>query len=211
MNPTDYPSLREVKLFRTMSTGDRAMLDIYLKARSLAHKEVLFTAGDQGDSMVVIAEGVLEVTVMVGQETQVIAQINPGEFVGEMACIDPAPRSATVRARTKAVVFELSRANFLEVRRISPGLAASLTGEIIQEVTKRLRAVDEKIERVISSGLFSSGAIRVTSPHDLAAAMQPPPSSAHSAKSPASQPYAAPVSSERSMWQRFVDKLRGDA
>jgi CRP-like cAMP-binding protein len=50
------------------------------------------------------------------------------------------------------VLFELSRADLARLRRASPGAASALTGEIIQEVTKRLRSVDEKIERIHASG-----------------------------------------------------------
>lgn len=202
MTPADFPALREVKLFRTMGPNDRAAVDSLLKARSVRAGGTLFIAGEPGDSMLIVARGTMAIVSTVAGHEQVIAEIAAGEFVGEMACIDPAPRSATVRAIDDVVLFELTRADFARLRRLSPGAAAALTGEIIQEVTKRLRAVDEKIERAMSGGLLSSGQMPVSSAAQVAAAIKPAP------KSGAVRPAPAPQD-EPSIWQRFVNKVRG--
>ena len=205
MTPADFPALREVKLFRTMSPNDRATVDDLLKLRALRAGTTLFIAGEPGDSMVILARGKLAIVSTVAGREQIIAEIAAGEFVGEMACIDPAPRSATVRALEDVVLFELTRPDFARLRRLSPGAASALTGEIIHEVTARLRAVDEKIERAMSGGLLSSGTIPVSNPRDLQAAMHRGAPRAN----PASGKVAAAPSDERSMWTRFVDKVRG--
>ncbi len=203
MTPADFPALREVKLFRTMGPNDRAAVDSLLKARALRAGGTLFIAGEPGDSMLIVARGKMAILSSVAGEEQVIAEIAAGEFVGEMACIDPAPRSATVRAVDDVVLFELTRADLVRLRRVSPGAAAALTGEIIQEVTRRLRAVDEKIERAMSGGLLSSGQMPVATAAQVVSAMGKPAAKTASAKSP-------PVpQDEPSLWQRFVTKVRG--
>lgn len=203
MTPADFPALREVKLFRTLGPNDRAAVDSLLKARALRAGGTLFIAGEPGDSMLIVARGKLAILSSVAGEEQVIAEIAAGEFVGEMACIDPAPRSATVRAVDDVVLFELTRADFVRLRRVSPGAAAALTGEIIQEVTRRLRAVDEKIERAMSGGLLSSGQMPVANAAQVSAAIGRPAPRSSAAKAPASEP------DEPSLWRRFVSKVRG--
>ncbi len=203
MTPADFPALREVKLFRTMGPNDRAAVDSLLKARALRAGATLFIAGEPGDSMLIVARGAMAILSSVAGHEQVIAEISAGEFVGEMACIDPAPRSATVRAIDDVVLFELTRADFVRLRRVSPGAAAALTGEIIQEVTKRLRAVDEKIERAMSGGMLSSGHLPVANAAQVSAAMGSAPAK------PAPARAAAAPQDEPSLWQRFVSKVRG--
>jgi CRP-like cAMP-binding protein len=208
VTPADFPALREVKLFRTMSPNDRAAVDGFLRPRAVRPGATLFIAGEPGDSMVIVAKGRMAIVSSVGGQDQVIAEIAAGEFVGEMACVDPAPRSATVRAVDEVVVFELTRSDFARLRRLAPGAAAALTGEIIQEVTQRLRAVDEKIERAMSGGLLSSGTIPLANPAQVSAAMGgarggPPKAAPQRPARP-----AAPAE-EPSIWQRFVTKVRG--
>jgi CRP-like cAMP-binding protein len=204
VTPADFPALREVKLFRTMSPNDRAAVDGFLRPRAVRPGATLFIAGEPGDSMVIVAKGRMAILSSVGGQDQVIAEIAAGEFVGEMACVDPAPRSATVRAVDEVVVFELTRSDFARLRRLAPGAAAALTGEIIQEVTKRLRAVDEKIERAMSGGLLSSGTIPLSNPAQVSAAM----GGARGGAPPRPARAVAPAE-EPSLWQRFVTKVRG--
>jgi len=208
VTPADFPALREVKLFRTMGPNDRGAIDGLLRPRALRSGATLFIAGEPGDSMVIVAKGRMAILSSVAGEEQLIAEIAAGEFVGEMACVDPAPRSATVRAVDDVVVFELTRSDFARLRRMAPGAAAALTAEIIQEVTKRLRAVDEKIERAMSGGLLSSGTIPLSRPGQVnvmvgAARGAPPKSSPQRPARP-----AAPAE-EPSLWARFVSKVRG--
>jgi len=212
VTPADFPALREVKLFRTMSPNDRVVVDGILNPRALRAGSTLFIEGEPGDSMVILARGRLAIVSSVGDSERVIAEVNAGEFVGEMACIDPAPRSATVRAIDDVVLFELSRADLARLRRASPGAASALTGEIIQEVTKRLRSVDEKIERSMSGGLLSSGLVPVANSREVQAAVgsavRPMGKGAGLAHAPRGAAAPKPQE-ERSVWQRFIDKVRG--
>ncbi len=211
MSHADFPALHEVRLFRKMSPGDRATIDSLLTPRTVQSGTTLFVHGEPGDAMLIVARGRVGIFATVHDAEELIAEISAGEFVGEMACIDPAPRSATVRALEEAVVFELSRANFVRLRRLSPGAAAALTGEIILEVTRRLRAVDDKIERAVAGDLPMSGHMIVALP--ARAAETPRGAAPASTKAPAST--ASPGtpksanSDERSVWQRFVSAIRG--
>lgn len=191
-----------------MSPNDRSAVDGFLRPRALRPGATLFIAGEPGDSMVIVAKGRMAILSSVGGDEQIIAEIAAGEFVGEMACVDPAPRSATVRAVDDVVVFELTRSEFARLRRMAPGAAAALTAEIIQEVTKRLRAVDDKIERAMSGGLLSSGTIPLSNPGQVSAAMGPPRGGPPKSAPQRTARTGAPAE-EPSIWQRFVSKVRG--
>jgi CRP/FNR family cyclic AMP-dependent transcriptional regulator len=61
--------------------------------------EVLFVAGDAGDSCYRIEDGLLKVTMVsrVGNE-RILAFLGPGAVVGELSIIDGRPRSASAVA-----------------------------------------------------------------------------------------------------------------
>lgn len=94
--------LRRVDLFA--DTPDRVLAGL---ARVLEEVEVppgaiLIEAGAIEDWLFVVADGELEV---VRGEHHV--PVGPGGVVGELAVLDPRPRTADVIARTPALVFRL--------------------------------------------------------------------------------------------------------
>jgi CRP-like cAMP-binding protein len=58
------------------------------------------TQGDAGDSLFVVAEGRVDVSVHApgGGPERSLATLGPGEYFGEMSLLTGAPRSATIRA-----------------------------------------------------------------------------------------------------------------
>lgn len=77
------------------------------RARRLefAQGQTLLDEGVLGESMIVIDEGTVEVR----RGDLTIATLQPGATIGEMALLDPAPRSATVIAATPVVAYEIQR------------------------------------------------------------------------------------------------------
>jgi len=75
--------------------------------------EVIFAEGTKGDMMYVILEGEIEIlkAAQAGSD-KTLDILNPGEFFGEMALLEEAPRSATTVALTDCKLLEFNRANF---------------------------------------------------------------------------------------------------
>jgi hypothetical protein len=72
------------------------------KVRSLAAGSVLAAQGDPGDSLYLVLDGMLAVTVD-GQE---VGDVGPGAVLGEHAILDSAPRTATLTAKTPVRIAE---------------------------------------------------------------------------------------------------------
>lgn len=70
--------------------------------------DVIFREGEPGDTMYIIKEGAVEVSV--AGEKFVAAQ--PGDLLGEMAMIDSSARSATAIAKTDCKLIELNEKQF---------------------------------------------------------------------------------------------------
>lgn len=148
MSTPDHGSaLRRAPVLAGLSEEHLRGLLRHLKRRSLAAGEALFKQGWRGDFMAVVAEGTFRVSVTGedGRETPV-SELAAGDVIGEMACVDPAPRSATVTARTAAVVYCLSRPMLLALRDKGPGVAMAILSGVIAQVTERIRRTNDNIE-----------------------------------------------------------------
>ena len=66
--------------------------------RSAEQGDVLFHEGDDGDEAYLILEGAVEVYLGAGQEEIVLATLQRGDIIGEMALIDNQPRMASARS-----------------------------------------------------------------------------------------------------------------
>jgi MFS family permease len=75
--------------------------------------EVVIREGDVGDRFYLISEGELDISIV----GEYIRTRYPGEGVGEIALLRDIPRTATVTARTWAVLYALERGPFLDAMR----------------------------------------------------------------------------------------------
>lgn len=122
--------LRRVRLFA--ETPDRALAGL---AQVVTEVEVpagatVMHEGAVEDWLYVVVDGELEV---LREDRR--ATIGAGEVVGELAVLDPMPRSATVRAVTDSLLFRLDKAAFDEAVDERPEIARG----IIRELVGRLR------------------------------------------------------------------------
>lgn len=98
---------------------------------SLADGQVLFREGEPGQHMYIVKSGRLELRAG-GRKLEAVG---PGGLVGEMALIDPAPRSATAVARGQSSVAAVDAATFDQLVQRVPRLAL----EVMRIMTRRLR------------------------------------------------------------------------
>lgn len=79
--------------------------------RSFKSGEALFNEGDKADGLYLIRRGSVMVSRQVGGKDVVMSYVSAGNYVGEMALMMDAPRSATVRAAvpTEAILLEAGK------------------------------------------------------------------------------------------------------
>jgi CRP-like cAMP-binding protein len=90
--------------------------------------QLLIEKGHTADSMYILIEGGLEVTIPNDQGEQiVVASIWPGECVGEMSLLTGEPRSANVRAKINSTLIEITKADIAPIFESYP--------ELIEEIS----------------------------------------------------------------------------
>jgi CRP-like cAMP-binding protein len=128
-------------MFSGVSTEVLASIASLLIERRFPKHKTIVEEGAPGDYMYIIAEGSVKVTKLSGDGREKILELlEVGDFFGEMSLFDEAPRSASVKAMSDVRILALARNDFLHLLSRSPDLALS----VIQELTRRLRQVDEQ-------------------------------------------------------------------
>jgi CRP/FNR family cyclic AMP-dependent transcriptional regulator len=77
------------------------------RLRQLKQGELLFKEGDPSDSMYVVKKGRVSVFKLKGTQEVELAEVGPGQMIGEMAFFDRKPRSASIKATSDTEIIEL--------------------------------------------------------------------------------------------------------
>lgn len=142
--------LRRIPLFSMLATSDLDAMVACVRWRALGPAEPLYREGEVGDTMAFLSAGTLAVLATRDHTSHEIARVSVGRVMGEMACLDPAPRSATVIAIEPAVVAELSRDSLQALSEHCPALASLIVGEVIRSVAATLREVQDRIDDTLA-------------------------------------------------------------
>jgi CRP/FNR family cyclic AMP-dependent transcriptional regulator len=74
--------------------------------------EIIFCEFEPGDAFYLIQSGKVKIVKVIGEVEKTIDILNPGEFFGEMALLEQAPRTATALALTDVKLLEFNQQNF---------------------------------------------------------------------------------------------------
>ena len=98
--------IRSVDVFASLTDEERAELVRAVKIELYAAGEVIVRQGDSGQSMFVVADG--EVVVTLDAPRREVARLSGGGFFGEMSLLAGDPRTATVAAVTDCELVEIT-------------------------------------------------------------------------------------------------------
>ena len=96
--------LGKVTLFRACSKQDLRRIARLADPDDVKEGETLVSEGQQGKELFVIMSGKATVT----RKGRKVATLGPGDYFGELAVLNPAPRTATVKATTPMEVLIVS-------------------------------------------------------------------------------------------------------
>ena len=137
-------ALRHCALFGVAEDAALAQLAGRLRQRRFRRNEVIFHQGDPGDSLHIVDEGSVKITLPSPEgEEAIIATLRPGDFFGELALLDGASRSATAVALEATTTLALPRDAFLDLLDHDRGLRVALLAGLAHELRRLTRHVEE--------------------------------------------------------------------
>src|SRR5262249_54587005 len=134
--------LRHVPLCADLANAELEIVAGASRRKSYPRGSIIFSEGDHGDYLLVVLKGRVKVSLLGRDQQETIVRIlERPEFVGEIALIDEAPRSATVIALERTEVLEIARDAFVKLVRKQPGISL----KVMTQLARALRRATEQI------------------------------------------------------------------
>ncbi len=153
---SSYDFLKKVELFAGLSDEDLDRLCDVVEEVCLSAGEELFAEGDPGDQAYVIKEGELEVIKKSVDRDVFLAIRKSGEVIGEMALLEDAPRSATIRCSMDSVLLAIHKEDLYHLLDTSSSAARVLFFTILER-WRNTEALLRQSEKMAQLGTLSAG------------------------------------------------------
>ena len=114
--------LRDNPLFAGLSADEVLPIATITEQKSFPAGEVIFKEGAAGEHLYLISRGRVEVL----RDDKHLNELGVGECFGEMALLDSAPRSATVRALDDVSLVTIAREDFMDLLDVYPAIARAI-------------------------------------------------------------------------------------
>jgi len=134
--------LKKVPFFQDLSQDDINDISEMLKYKNFKEEDIVCAVGDPGDRMYILLNGKVKILAGTSSEgkEEILAQLGPGNYFGEMALLTGEPRSATVVAETACETFVLMQSDFNTILDKYPSISLTMS----RIMSKRLRETIRK-------------------------------------------------------------------
>ncbi len=139
----------EATMFSELGRREQAEIERILKPLSKKAGEMVFSQGDPGDGLYIVASGSVSIFQQEKDETHLkLTEVRTGAFFGEMALLGDAPRSASAVAAEDAELLLLNRSDLLELAETRPRIGVKIVMQLSQIVAERLRRTNRSLKEV---------------------------------------------------------------
>ena len=128
--------LAEVPLFSHCSKKDLQTIARNTEVMEVPEGARIVSQGEAGNAVYVLLEG----NATVARNGQPVGELHPGDYFGELAILDPAPRNADVVAQAPVTVARLLVTPFRQMLRDLP----ALNERLLAGLAHRLREADRR-------------------------------------------------------------------
>ena len=97
--------------------------------------DVIFEQGSSGETMYIILEGVVQVTV----NNKEVAELKAGQILGEMSLVEKRPRSASAISKTDSKLVPIDKESFLYIVKENPQFALF----IMKDLSHKIRELNQ--------------------------------------------------------------------
>src|SRR5579859_2794142 len=137
-------SLRAVTLFHGLPETELGALGRQVVQRRYGRGELIFSQGEAGDGLYIVAEGHVSISRQNPDGDELIHTIyEPGEYFGELALFDREPRSASATAAQVCNLLFLSRSAFQSFLESHPGALLTCLEAVVGQLRRLTDVADE--------------------------------------------------------------------
>lgn len=146
--------------FEHLSNEELNQLTALMKLTKHGNGHAFTREGEIGDTVFLLIEGAISITLRVGTREQAIGTLKPGDFFGLLALIEDEPRTATCAAQGDVVVASLDRSSYQQLMSDNARTALAFQRALGQQVAADFRNISQQIHELLFAGMD-------THPNDL--------------------------------------------
>lgn len=149
-------ALARIHMFHGLSRRSLERIAAIAAEESHPLGTTLFRAGDPGDKLYLILEGKVRISRDVpGLGEEALAVLGEGDYFGEMALVDDAPRSADARVHERCKLLVIDKDAMQHLLFLHKEIAYEILWNVVRTLAARLREANEKLTFLAASGKFS--------------------------------------------------------
>jgi len=138
--------LRRTGLLGSVPDEDLRAVAAASRVRRFRRGQIVFTAGDPGDTLVVVASGRIKVVVHAADGGELtLAIIQAGGVCGELGVADGGPRSADAETLEESQLVIVPRAMILDLCSHVPSVAQALTASLAATLRRLTEATSDLV------------------------------------------------------------------
>ena len=158
----DISLLKEITLFKDLPIEKIRKIVNILRRVTFTENEIIMKEGDSGDTMYIILEGSVEVvkSLVIGDmddegvgKNKVFTRLDGKQHAvfGEIALLEELRRTATIKAITNCVLYEIKKDDFLKLAEDDYEMGYRILLNIARVVSARLRKADEETVKLTTA------------------------------------------------------------
>lgn len=143
--PRDLAVWRSFPIFAAADPQTLAELATRATRRHFPSGQTLFRKGDPGTTLLALTEGRIKMSILSGGGRELLIRVaEPGDLVGEIACLDGGERSTDATAMTDVEALVVRREDLREIAARHPDLHEAAIAHLAQ----LLRSTNDRLEAV---------------------------------------------------------------
>ena len=142
-NPKEA-SIGSIPFFKGLPTPDLMAILGITTTKTVEAGENLFTQNDPSDGLYILLSGKLQVYIfsgLTGGTPKVLAELNPGQYVGEMGLLDGQNRSASVKVLEGGEVMFMPTVGFAVLLQSHPHIAKEVVDALCDIINNKPKLV----------------------------------------------------------------------
>jgi CRP/FNR family transcriptional regulator, cyclic AMP receptor protein len=158
----DIVLLKEIALFKDLPIDKLRKIMGILRKVNFSEDEIIMREGDSGETMYIILDGTVEVvkSLVIGDmddedvtRNKVFTRLdgNCHAVFGEIALLEELRRTATIRAVTNCVLYEVRKDDFLKLAEEDYEFGYRILLNLARIVSTRLRKADEETVKLTTA------------------------------------------------------------
>jgi CRP-like cAMP-binding protein len=131
--------LKESALFATLTPLELNIVDRLMHERCYLADEIIFDEGEEGQALYLVMSGRVTISRQAGASRELVAELSPGAFFGDLALLDNSPRNAQTRALDNCELAVFFRADFMGLMETDAVIGYKIALALARHIGSRLR------------------------------------------------------------------------